>query len=192
MPAVFSANFSDFDNSNPRISKIIELPYCPVIVSKNSDTGVYSFNGCEINYGYNILKVNLKNLSQLVTTDSRISELLYLTINNPTAKDSPNLTLESKLYSSEFYDFAYYYDTDKMPIRLEDVTPYSQNCKIQINYAQTLSMNSDKQFKFIVNNGDYNEIQPFEMYLNCARNTERLVLNSSYADYLKNGYNYDQ
>ena len=65
------------------------------------------------------------------------------------------------------------------------------NCSINISYNTTATMNSDKQFYFNVNNGNYNEMQPYEMYLNCARSTEKMILNDSYADYIKNAYNYD-
>lgn len=52
-------------------------------------------------------------------------------------------------------------------------------------------MNSDKQFYFAFSNANYNEMQPYETYLNCARSTEKMILNDNYAEYIKNGYNYD-
>ena len=137
------------------------------------------------------MQINITNLSAFIKEDKRIQDLLYVTIANPTATDKPNIDLESKLYSSEFYDYAYYYDTDKQPIRLEDISTDMLNCSINISYNTTSTMNSDKQFYFNVNNGTYNEMQPYEMYLNCARSTEKMILNDSYADYIKNGYNYD-
>lgn len=189
-PALKTVAYSDFNNSNSRLSKIIELPYAPITVTKNTD-GTYNFYGCTFNYGYNIMQVNISNLSAFIKEDKRIQDLLYVTISNPTATDKPNINLESKLYSSEFYDYAYYYDTDKQPIRLEDISTNMLNCSINISYNTTSTMNSDKQFYFSVNNGTYNEMQPYEMYLNCARSTEKMILNDSYAEYVKNGYNYD-
>lgn len=189
-PELTTTAYSDFDNSNSRLSKIIELPYAPITVTKNTD-GTYNFYGCTFNYGYNIMQINISNLSAFIKEDKRIQDLLYVTISNPTATDKPNIDLESKLYSSEFYDYAYYYDTDKQPIRLEDISTNMLNCSINISYNTTATMNSDKQFYFNVINGTYNEIQPYEMYLNCARSTEKMILNDSYAEYIKNGYNYD-
>ena len=189
-PELKTTAYEDFDNSNSRLSKIIELPYPPVTVTKNTD-GTYSFYGCTFNYGYNIMQVNIHNLASFIKEDKRIQDLLYVTISNPTATDKPNIDLESKLYSSEFYDYAYYYDTDKQPIRLEDISTNMLNCSINISYNTTATMNSDKQFYFNVINGTYNEMQPYEMYLNCARSTEKMILNDSYAEYIKNGYNYD-
>lgn len=189
-PALKTVAYENFDNSNSRLSKIIELPYAPITITKNTD-GTYSFYGCTFNYGYNIMQVNISNLSAFIKEDKRIQDLLYITINNPTATDEPKLGLESKLYSSEFYDYAYYYDTEKQPIRLEDISTDKLDCSINISYNTTATMNSDKQFYFNVNNGTYNEMQPYEMYLNCARNTEKMILNDSYAEYIKNGYNYD-
>ena len=189
-PELKTTAYENFDNSNSRLSKIIELPYAPVTVTKNTD-GTYNFYGCTFNYGYNIMQVNISNLSAFIKEDKRIQDLLYVTINNPTANDKPNIDLESKLYSSEFYDYAYYYDTDKQPIRLEDISTNMLNCSINISYNTTSTMNSDKQFYFNVNNGTYNEMQPYEMYLNCARSTEKMILNDTYAEYIKNGYNYD-
>ena len=189
-PELKTTPYEDFDNSNSRLSKIIELPYPPVTVTKNTDN-TYNFYGCTYNYGYNIMQVNIQNLSAFIKEDKRIQDLLYVTIANPTATDKPNIDLESKLYSSEFYDYAYYYDTDKQPIRLEDINTNMLNCSINISYNTTATMNSDKQFYFNVNNGTYKEMQPYETYLNCARSTEKMILNNSYAEYIKNGYNYD-
>ena len=189
-PELKTTAYENFDNSNSRLNKIIELPYAPVTVTKNTD-GTYSFYGCTFSYGYGIMQVNISNLSAFIKEDKRIQDLLYVTINNPTATDKPNIDLESKLYSSEFYNYAYYYDTDMLPIRLEDISTNMLNCSINISYNTTATMNSDKQFYFNVNNGTYNEMQPYEMYLNCARSTEKMILNDSYAEYIKNGYNYD-
>ena len=189
-PALKTVAYSDFDNSNSRLSKIIELPYAPVNIIKNAD-GTHKFDGCTFNYGYNIMQVNIDYLSAFIKEDKRIQDLLYITISNPTATDKPNIDLESKLYSSEFYDYAYYYDTDKLPIRLEDISTNKLDCSIFISYSTTTTMNSDKQFYFSVFDGTYNEMQPYEMYLNCARSTEKMILNDSYAEYIKNGYNYD-
>ena len=189
-PELKTTAYENFDNSNSRLSKIIELPYAPVTVTKNTD-GTYNFYGCTFNYGYNIMQVNISNLSAFIREDKRIQDLLYVTINNPTATDKPKPGLESKLYSSEFYDYAYYYDTEKQPIRLEDISTNMLNCSINISYNTTSTMNSDKQFYFNVNNGTYNEMQPYEMYLNCARSTEKMILNDNYAEYIKNGFNYD-
>ena len=190
LPAVKTTAYRDFDNSNSRLSKIIELPYAPVSITKNAD-GTYNFDGCTFNYGYNIMQVNTDRLSTSVKEDTRLQDLLYITITNPTATDKPNINLESKLYSSEFYDYAYYYDTDKQPIRLEDITTNMLNCSINIYYNTTTTMNSDKQFYFAMHNATYNEMQPYELYLNCARSTEKMILNDNYAEYIKNGYNYD-
>ena len=189
-PELKTTAYENFDNSNSRLSKIIELPYAPVTVTKNTD-GTYNFYGCTFNYGYNIMQVNISNLSAFIKEDKRIQDLLYVTINNPTATDKPNIDLESKLYSSEFYDYSYYYDTDKQPIRLEDISTDKLDCSINISYNTTTTMNSDKQFYFNVNNGTYKEMQPYELYLNCARSTEKMIFNDGYADYIKNGYNYD-
>ena len=189
-PELKTTAYENFDNSNSRLSKIIELPYAPVTVTKNTDD-TYNFYGCTFNYGYNIMQVNISNLSAFIKEDKRIQDLLYVTINNPTATDKPNIDFESKLYSSEFYDYGYYYDTEKLPVRLEDIRTNMLNCSINISYNTTTTMNSDKQFYFNVNNGTYNEMQPYEMYLNCARSTEKMIFNDDYAEYIKNGYNYD-
>ena len=189
-PELKTVAYSDFDNSNSRLSKIIELPYAPISITKNVD-GTYNFMGCTYNYGYSIMQINVTSLSTLLKEDKRLQYLLYLTISNPTATDKPNIDLESKLYSSEFYDYAYYYDTDKLPIRLEDISTNALDCAIKIYYNTTTTMNSDKQFYFEMKNATYDKIQPYELYLNCARSTEKMILNDSYAEYIKNGYNYD-
>lgn len=191
LPEVKTVSYGDFDNSNSRLSKIIELPYCPVNVTKNSD-GTYTFTDCSFNYGYNILQINKDTLSRTIKTDNRIQDLLYVTLTEPSATDAPNIDLESKLYNSEFYDYSYYYDTDKLKIRLEDISTDKLTAALSIINATTTTMNSDKQFKIAPANCSYNEYQPYELYINSSRSTERMILNDSYADYIKNGYNYDQ
>lgn len=191
LPAVYTTSYSNFDNSNNRLSKIIELPYPPLDITKQSD-GTYLFDNCTFHYGYKIMQFNGSRLSSFVANDTRLQDLLYVTLTDPTGTDAPNMSLESKLYSSEFYDYAYYYDTEKLPIRLEDISTQSLNCSINITYNTTTSMNSDKQFYFSTKNATYNENQLYELYLNCPRSTEKMILNDSYADYIKNGYNYDQ
>lgn len=191
VPAVSTTAYRNFDNSNSRLSKIIELPYCPVKVSKNAD-GTYSFTDCTFNYGYNIMQINTEQLTNPIAKDTRIQDLLYVNYSKiPTGTDAPNIELESKLYSSEFYDYAYYYDTDKQPIRLEDISVVLTNCAISITYNTTSTMNSDKQFYFDIYNGAYKRYQPYELYMNCGRSTEKMIYNDSYAEYIKNGYNYD-
>ena len=118
--------------------------------------------------------------------------MLYVTLTEPSATDAPNINLESKLYNSEFYDYSYYYDTEKLKIRLEDISTDKLTAAFSIINATTTTMNSDKQFKIAPVNCSYNEYQPYELYINSSRNTERMILNDSYADYIKNGYNYDQ
>ena len=191
LPAVSTTPYKSFDNSNSRLSKIIELPYCPVSATKNSD-GTYTFTDCSFNYGYNILQINSDTLSRTIKTDNRIQDLLYVTLTEPSATDAPNIDLESKLYNSEFYDYSYYYDTDKLKIRLEDISTDKLTAAFSIINATTTTMNSDKQFKIAPVNCSYNEYQPYELYINSSRNTEKMILNDSYADYIKNGYNYDQ
>lgn len=190
-PELSTVSYKGFDNSNSRLSKIIELPYCPVNVTKNSD-GTYTFTDCSFNYGYNILQINSNTLSRTIKTDNRIQDLLYVTLTEPSATDAPNIDLESKLYNSEFYDYSYYYDTDKLKIRLEDISTDKLTAALSIINATTTTMNSDKQFKIAPANCSYNEYQPYELYINSSRSTERMILNDSYADYIKNGYNYDQ
>lgn len=191
LPAVYTTTYNDFDNSNNRLTKIIELPYCPVNATKRSD-GSYSFNDCSFRYGYNILQLNNDVLSRTIKLDERIQDLLYISLTNPSATDAPNIDLESKLYNSEFYDYSYYYDTDKLKIRLEDISTDKLTASLSILYAVTTTMNSDKQFKITPYNCSYAEYQPYELYINSSRSTEKMILNDSYADYIKNGYNYDQ
>ena len=60
-PELKTTAYENFDNSNSRLSKIIELPYSPVTVTKNTDD-TYNFYGCTFDYGYNIMKVNIIKL----------------------------------------------------------------------------------------------------------------------------------
>ncbi len=191
VPAVYLTSYANFDNSNSRLYKIIELPYAPIKVSMNEE-GNYEFENCDFVYGYNILKFKGDIFKIDIATDAAIQDVMFVDIPSPTATDEPNMGLESKLYSSEFYDFSYVYDTDRIRLRLEDFNFSDNMPAITISYAQTNTMNSDRQFRLTPLNCSYNSNSLWELYLNSSRNTEKLILNSSYADYIRNGYNYDQ
>lgn len=68
---------------------------------------------------------------------------------NPTAKDNFSLEYESKLYSSEFYDFKVVYMNDAYPLQLENVSNFSSNYEdIYVDISTSLSASARVNFRF--------------------------------------------
>ena len=84
------------------------------------------------------------------------------------------------------------YDSFTKDIPLENIEPTSITAPtLSIKYKQANTITSNLGFKFTVNNGTQKVNDVFEEYLLCKRNNEYPIYNSSYLNYLRNGYNYD-
>lgn len=199
IPAVYSTSFDAVDTSNSHFMKIVESPY--VVGRLKQTNGLYSlFFGtklCSFNYGYNMWTLPLTNTSLSSLLENwNIPELQKRTIVAPTYNEERNDSLETKIYSTEFYSSFFTFDNESYTIPMERIgaATATKDPTCSIKYSLTSSMNSDKLFKFSYNTASADDINatPHENYLYSSRNTERAIQNSSYVDYLRSGYNYDQ
>lgn len=199
IPAVYSTSFDAVDTSNSHFMKIVESPY--VVGRLKQTNGLYSLyfgtKLCSFNHGYNMWTLPLTNTSLSSFLENwNIPELQKRTIVAPTYNEERNDSLETKIYSTEFYSSFFTFDNESYTIPMERIgaATATKDPQCSIKYSLTSSMNSDKLFKFTYNTASADDINatPHENYLYSSRNTERAIQNSSYVDYLRSGYNYDQ
>ena len=196
-------NISPISNINRTYSsliKIIECPYEPFTLSPKDD-GYLLDDGFYANLVSNlgetpVIALKLNELSKEFVTSlhsyslSDFSCIIPLPENRKfTKKDAK---YESKLYHSDFHNVIFNYDSFTKDIPLENIEPSSlNNPYFKIKYKQANTITSNLGFKFEIAQGTQKLNDKFEEYLICKRNNEYPIYNSSYLNYLRNGYNYD-
>ena len=216
--AIYSKAISEVDRTSAKLMKIIELPYNPKIVYKNS--GEYSLAGCTFKNGLwsldsisSALGCTLSDidLSQIYKTESLgfgtnllMDQRLYVptgayaSSSNWSSADATNVDLDSKLYHSDFFTMKFVYDAFSLPIILEKYvqTAYADAPIITPFFTQSTTINSNLCFSFtinrIVDNALYQAPMDYNLTLTSTRNNELPIFSNSYVDYIRSGYNYDK
>lgn len=190
LPATTTAAFTSFDNSRSTLSKIVELPYCPINLALSS--GYYPLpTGTSFHYGYNAIEIENKTYNKIIGSltfiSSELSQYMY-----PATSDLYTSVNESKLYSSEFYKLALEYDTTVLPVILENIKFTAFSNSLNINWALSNSMSGKQMMYISLNTGtSYDKSSISELYTEITRLNDMPILNSGYQDYIRNGYNYD-
>ena len=193
-------SINDIDRTSTSLIKIIECPYEPfTLVAK--DDGYLLNDGLYVNLVPNLKKtpvtaLKLDNLTQEFLTSLHGYSLSDFTCIIPLAADrqyaKKDIKYESKLYHSDFHNIIFNYDSFTKDIPLENIEPTSITAPtLLIKYKQANTITSNLGFKFTVNDGTQKVNDVFGEYLLCNRNNESQIFNSSYLNYLRNGYNYD-
>lgn len=196
-------NVSPISNINRTYSsliKIIECPYEPFTLSPKDDgylldDGFYA--NLVSNLGENpVIALKLNDLSKEFVTSLHSYSLSDFTCIIPLAADrkftKKDAKYESKLYHSDFHNVIFNYDSFTKDTPLENIEPSSlNNPYFKIKYKQANTITSNLGFKFEIAQGTQKLNGAFEEYLLCKRNNEYPIYNSSYLNYLRNGYNYD-
>ena len=196
-------NLSPISNINRTYSsliKIIECPYEPFTLSAKDD-GYLLDDGFYANLVSNlgetpVIALKLNELSKEFVTSLHTYSLSDFTCTIPLAKDrqyaKKDAKYESKLYHSDFHNVIFNYDSFTKDMPLENIEPSGlNNPYFKIKYKQANTITSNLGFKFEIARGTQKLNDKFEEYLICKRNNEYPIYNSSYLNYLRNGYNYD-
>ena len=196
-------NLSPISNINRTYSsliKIIECPYEPFTLSPKDD-GYLLDDGFYANLVSNlgetpVIALKLNELSKEFVTSLHSYSLSDFTCIIPLAKDrqyaKKDAKYESKLYHSDFHNVIFNYDSFTKDMPLENIEPSGlNNPYFKIKYKQANTITSNLGFKFEIAQGTQKLNDKFEEYLICKRNNEYPIYNSSYLNYLRNGYNYD-
>ena len=196
-------NVSPISNINRTYSsliKIIECPYEPFTLSAKDD-GYLLDDGFYANLVSNlgetpVIALKLNELSKEFVASLHNYSLNDFSCIIPLPEDrrltKKDAKYESKLYHSDFHNLIFNYDSFTKDIPLENVEPTGTTYPtLSIKYKQANTITSNLGFKFEINNATQKLNGAFEEYLLCKRNNEYPIYNSSYLNYLRNGYNYD-
>lgn len=196
LPSTYESSFiksiDEIDRTDAKLNKIMRLPYCPVDYTYND--GIYGFDTEKIKYNKD------ENLLQIKDLNMKFS---HKVIPNPVVNPFPTLwknpspivirndNYENKLYSSEFYQPRFIYDSFVYTFALEDISQIIKYDNLVFNYVHTSTINSKSLIDFY--NFRYKRaVVDYPGYLLINRNDDEVIYNSPYINYIKNGINYDR
>lgn len=187
IPARVVAPFEELNRSSTNIAKIIKLPFD---VGKSQITRFVP--------GWNLATFAADVTNGIGVTDVDASYSLHRYIeryvgSSPTVKIGEKFMMdnESKLYSSEFFGFDVTYMNQTFPFLLENVIDPSSFSWNYINACVGTGLSTDVRIQFDISNSDYRWNFPNQEYF-YINGLEVTQYNSSWINYLRNGYNYDE
>lgn len=191
---------SNFDLKNPRIIKIIELPYNPSIAFKYEDADEYSItsaNAAHFDFtGGSIIKLKdwdfiLQNTFTPYLNDTTVDHLdpmYYHTISElvedfeDDSKMDKSAAYEPKLYHSDFYNVKYLYDSFAKLVKFEEFD-FSESDTFKIKFVPSVSASSKFAFEF-QNARWKNGKEDFFKWLTANRNNDLPLWSYGYYTYL--------
>lgn len=188
---------AEFSRNDPKITKVFELPYCPISLNKD-ETGYtlsdlsFTYNSTNQSLDLNYLQANFQNtLNFEIPLFDEKNFYVLNNVNLNTLEKSP--VYEPKLLHSDFYKKSFIYDTFSYLFKFELLSDnfYYSTADCTITFKVTNTINSNFMFKFEDYNLKFSE-QNYEGYLYCNRNNEITTYNNDYINYINNGYNYDK
>lgn len=206
-------SFNDADRTDPKLIKIINVPYCPVNiensnllfddVSNQLTLSIQNIGTAENpqwkgqfdpSFNNNIV-LNINQNNNIREAYSPLSPMLVPV--NPNVAANRNDLYESKLYHSDFYQCKFIYDSFDYTFRLEllnttniDNNSYKNIKNLNTDYSVSNTVGSAFGFKFNSYFPLKKEFQNYNVLL-VNRNNEMAIYNNNYLNYIRNGYNYD-
>lgn len=199
------------DRTSQKIVKVIECPYCPVPISYNSATEVYTIsqeyfpNESEEENPpflrtYDLTKPFPKRQIGSVTWSSFLVQIATKTRLNPL---TPPFLNDPKIYTSPYFAITLLYDSFSLQVKLEDYLFNGSDgspvlSQLSVNYKQSANVSSALMFETdtgSTSNWGFALAKSEENYpclLTASRNNEVALYSSEYLEYLKNGFNYDK
>ena len=180
--------------------KIIECPYEPFTLTASNDgyqipSGFQVSNTLDLaDSPITLLKLdNLEKDFEAKLNNYAISEYdCTLPAVDQRALTLKNPIYESKLYHSDFYSLIFNYDSFTKEEKVENLIPSrGASPYFKIYYKQANTITSNLGFRFDIQDGNHKTNEIFDKYLIAKRNNEIPIYNSSYLNYIRNGYNYD-
>ena len=182
----------DVDRTDTKLVKIIKMPYAPFeTLDEFQWRVVFDFTRLPF---LRLTELDTEFLTQI--NQDTFSEL-QRTLTNDYIDSLPvhDITMESKLFNSNFYGIRYYYDNFEKEFLLERYSPKStntQNIYATIKFKQSNTISSNSLFDFELTNANYNEPTVYSRYMMANRSQELAIYTNDYLNYIRNGYNYDK
>lgn len=182
----------DVDRTDTKLVKIIKMPYAPFETLDEFQWKVV-FDYTRLPF-LRLAELDTEFLTQI--NQDTFSEL-QRTLTNDYIDSLPvhDITMESKLFNSNFYGIRYYYDNFEKEFLLERYSPKStntQNIYATIKFKQSNNISSNSLFDFELTNANYNEPTVYSRYMMANRSQELAIYTNDYLNYIRNGYNYDK
>ena len=180
------------NKTDPKIIKIIKLPYCPTFY--NSTSGSLGSGEWEYDSGNGMPKL-IDLDTQFFNTISPSTNPLGPILN--VSEDEIYLGIdrddffESKLYHSDYYLPKFVYDSFGFNFALERVSTDRDITNFKINFVATGTIHSHFLFEFENYECPTYASEDYYKVLNVARNNEITIYNQQFLNYLRAGYNYD-
>lgn len=186
------SGISNVDKTDPKIIKIIKLPYCPTYYDEDSGT----LGSGEWEYDNTMDMPKLINLdtqffNTITPSTNPLGPILNVSNDDIEVGIDRNDFFESKLYHSDYYLPKFVYDSFGFNFALEKVNTNGDITNFKINFIATGTIHSHFLFEFenyecpTYANEDYYKV------LNVARNNEITIYNQQFLNYLRAGYNYE-
>ena len=194
----------DLNKTLSTLIKIIALPYCPIPFNTNTIGVIETPDECDVVQSISLGNTAEAMLNKFALQFKRADQNFLAYINSlnisefeielPAVADrliTPKQPLyESKLYHSDFYNYMFNYDSFNKLIPLENIQATTTTPSVVIDYKQSNNALSALGFKFTIDEWT-RKVDNYDEYLICNRNNEAAIYNSSYLNYIRNGYNYD-
>jgi len=194
------SSIKDVNRTYSTLIKIIECPYEPFTLTTSSD-GYQIPSGFQVSNTLDLASspitlLKLDNLEQDFEAQLNNYSINEYNCSLPAVDQRRNTRknpiYESKLYHSDFYSLIFNYDSFTKEEKVEDLIPTGRPAPyFKIYYKQANTITSNLGFKFDIQNGVQKTNEIFDKYLIAKRNNEIPIYNSSYLNYIRNGYNYD-
>lgn len=188
-------DINKLNRTDSKLIKIIKLPYVPTQDINYTASDYFEFNSSIWQYDSNtkmlkLIDLNTKFKSDIV--DSNWSDVLfnYISGNSKSPTALRSIENEYKLYHSDFRYRKINYDSFNLIIYNELLKLSYKTTTTRIEFNCTTTINSRFIFKIV---GDIYEVSytDYPTTLTIARNNELGLYNSSYINYIRNGFNYD-
>ena len=201
---IYIQSVSTVDRTDSKNIKLIKLPYPPLFINLRDD-GTYDYD-----YFYWSHTGNENDTLQ-TTADTRlhaesIFENPYPISDYVLLRDEENreignnylprkIKYESKLYSSEFFNYKIMYDSFVYMVEYEnlDIRNYMNDSSLfnDLSYKFTVTSTINSKFMFQFNLPLKYYSDDYQTTLIITRNNEMGLQSNTYLNYLRTGYNYD-
>lgn len=198
---IYIKNVATVDRTDSKNIKLIKLPYPPLYIYLRDD-GTYEYD--EFYWAH----TGNENDTLQTTASSRLhAESIFenpYPISNYVVMDTMvisnhylprDIKYESKLYSSEFFNYKIMYDSFVYMVEFENLDTKNYLNKeglftdLSYEFTVTSTINSKFMFKFNLPLKYYSD--DYQSNLVITRNNEMGLYSNTYLNYLRTGYNYD-
>ena len=186
---------STIDKTLQENVKIINIPYCPSTLTK--DSGKYVIEELwKYDATYKFFKLSdfsRRFVNTIISNADSILDVFTSGTIIPNVEQT-RVNIDSKLYHSDYYRPKFVYDSFSRIFPLEQIdynesVSALQSDKFKFTFIMTRNIVSKFLFKFDFVYKHSNEDYPNIVAV--ARNNEEVLYNSSYLNYIRTGYNYD-